>query len=146
MASTLKQLADAVVTLLNAGSFSQAFTAEHIPAPYAKTEDISSVKVGVVVPARAKERSSRGSDRAEYTVEIHVLKKFALFTDAGPDATEFDGLVELAEELADFFGPANHRIDSPEALWTSTLHDPVVDGDFLFEGVFGSLITLAFKL
>jgi hypothetical protein len=92
------QIADAVVTELNAQSFSQEFTSvRKYRVKYALTA-LQSLKVAVSPGPASFELLDRRRDDTQYATDVVFLKKI------DPDSnTAVDALVELMEEIKDHF-------------------------------------------
>lgn len=103
------QLADAVVTVLNAATFSQEFTAlrHYLPRFKITKGELDSLKVVVVPGAFTLERFEREGLQRDDQVTIGVLKKLAVPRDATHEEllAEIDPLVTLCEEIAAHFAP-----------------------------------------
>ena len=100
-------LAAAAVTALNAGSFSQAFTAVRKYQPRWKRDELANLRVTVVPRGDDRDGTASGGARNEYqedlVFEVGVQKQY----DATNDVTELatcDALAYLFEEVKDFLG------------------------------------------
>jgi hypothetical protein len=92
MAAKIATLCDAVVDFLNAGSFSQSFTATRSNAPTQQLEDTTDILVTVFPGDYFVESESRDTWRRTYSVFVAVQKMVA-------DQTEQDEMLELVEEI-----------------------------------------------
>jgi len=121
--STLIAIADAVTASLNAGSFGQPFTAERLYQPAFELADLADLKVSVVPKGVTIATASRDGSYFDCAVDVGIQKKVA-------DDAEIDGLVDLAEEIADHL--RMKRLDGfPQAVWLSIEHEPVVAAEHL---------------
>lgn len=118
------QLLDAVVTELNAGGFSQAFTAARHYLPKFDLKDTASLVVAVAPRSFSAEIVSRDRDEETLGVDIGVLKRLA-----SEAPSEIDPLVTLVQELKDRFRARS--VTSPAAVCTEVVIDPLYDPDFL---------------
>lgn len=90
-------IADAVVTRLNAGTFNPSFTAAKKLLPVYQLEDAPSLSVDVVVGSQSRERMTRGTVwLRNYTVSVIVRAK----CDATSNA-EIEPLEALGEAIKD---------------------------------------------
>ena len=122
MAAVLVDVADAITTALNGGSFSESFTAVRSYAEWDEAlTDVDTLRVDVV-PVNYTERSQLVSRNAyEYQVEtdIGVRKRFAVAdqdaTTGRIDTAEIDALVLLVEEINEFF--IHDALGSTGTVW-----------------------------
>ena len=98
-------IAKAVVTELNAGTFSQAFTAERNYDPEFALSDLATLRITVIPAAITRENDTRTTQQKTYPVEIGVQKKLAE-TDI---TAEMDALLYLVQEIMDHFADREHR-------------------------------------
>ena len=113
MPADILTVADAVVTALNAGSFSIEFEAER---SYFATRELSAdegLSVTVMPAADEGKLNSRTSSVHDFTIHIAVQQKLAATTSA-----EIDPLLLLTQEIADYFlygsRPGNAKLVSPQ--------------------------------
>ncbi len=103
------QLADAVVTALNAGSFSAAFVAERHYLPRFKITkgELATLRVVVVPGAFKIERFERAGSQRDDQVTIGILKKLDVTRTAtlADQLAEIDPLITTCEEIAAYFSP-----------------------------------------
>lgn len=94
MTALLTPLADAIVTDLNSGSWSLAFTAVRSNVPRTKREEMSSLLVTVTPHSK----TGRSITRAKhlYTLECYVLLQKGLTSDSN---AQTDSLIALGEEI-----------------------------------------------
>jgi len=90
-------IADAVVTVLNAADLSLDFTAERKYTPKFDLHSSAAVQVAVVPKSDARNMQTRGVDGATIQIDIGVMKK--LQNAIADEATECDALLELCEEI-----------------------------------------------
>lgn len=126
--SRLGDIADAVVTALNAGSWSQTFTATRVYVPQFDLPDMATLRVTVVGRGVEVARSTRQGHQYDYRVDVAVQKKLAGDTNA-----ERDALLTLAEEIADHFRELDAPLtfDSSEAECVAAGYDVVYDPEHL---------------
>jgi len=139
--STVVNVADAVVTSLNAGTFSQPFTAQRKYVPAVDLADLATLHVTVVPRAVAITTATRDSSYFDCTVDVGIQQK------VDPDqVAELDALVNLAEELVDHL--RLRRLDSyPGAVWMSITHEPVFAPEHLDqERAFTSVISVTYRV
>lgn len=123
MTGILPGVADAVVAALNAGTFSQSFTAARSYAGWRlKLETLDGLRVDVV-PAEYADTAlaSQGTDEAVCRVDVVVRKKLDPSDSSSGVATNaaVDPLVALVEEIARFFMDSDERRldDYTDAAW-----------------------------
>lgn len=137
--STLVAIADAVTASLNAGSFGTPFTAERLYQPAFELADLADLKVSVVPKGVTIATASRDGSYFDCAVDVGIQKKVA-------DDAEIDGLVDLAEEIADHL--RMKRLDGfPEAMWLSVEHEPVVAAEHLEQQrALTSILTVTYRV
>jgi len=137
--STLINIADAVAASLNAASFGQPFTAERLYQPAFELADLADLKVSVVPKSVTIATASRDGSYFDCSVDVGIQKKIA-------DDAEIDGLVDLAEEIADHL--RMKRLDDvPEAVWLSIEHEPVVAAEHLEQQrALTSILTVTYRV
>lgn len=148
MASVLATLAEAVKTALNAGSFSLDFEAErvYIPefTPATAGTDLSVKAVGRTIEFVA---GARAAYQKNHVVDIGIQQRLPQGSEPTDDTgnAELDGLVELAEQVADFFTPGAQY--GSGQLLTVAVQDPVFIPAHLREHkVFTSVVSLTFRV
>lgn len=94
--SRYNDLADAIVTEINSGSFSLSFTAVKRFLPLYKLEELQVLRVTVLVGNVARERATRSSTAETVTITVGIQQRVD-----NPDA---DGatLLQLATEINDY--------------------------------------------
>jgi len=137
--STLVAIADAVAASLNAASFGQPFTAERLYQPAFELADLAELKVSVVPKGVTIATASRDGSYFDCAVDVGIQKKIA-------DDAEIDGLVDLAEEIADHL--RMKRLDAfPQAVWLSIEHEPVVASEHLEQQrALTSILTVTYRV
>lgn len=137
--STLVAIADAVTASLNAGSFGTPFTAERLYQPAFELADLADLKVSVVPKGVTIATASRDGSYFDCAVDVGIQKKVA-------DDAEIDGLVDLAEEIADHL--RMKRLDGfPQAVWLSVEHEPVVAAEHLEQQrALTSILTVTYRV
>lgn len=137
--STLVAIADAVTASLNAGSFGTPFTAERLYQPAFELADLADLKVSVVPKGVTIATASRDGSYFDCAVDVGIQKKVA-------DDAEIDGLVDLAEEIADHLRMKRLE-DVPEAAWLSIEHEPVVAAEHLEQQrALTSILTVTYRV
>ena len=141
--AVIVDIAEAVKAELNAGQFSQAFTADRTYRPTRELVDLKDLRVTVVPRGIGMESASRSGGQDEYSVDVAIRKKVS--AGAAGDA-EADELMLLVEEIAAFF--ARRRLVGLEkAIWVRTENVPAFSSDHLEESsVFISLVTVTFRV
>lgn len=153
MASRNAAVADAVKTALNTAAaleeespFSAAFTAKRIYLPLDDRKDLRNLTVTVLATSDEQTRLNRaGAKMHDITVQIGIRKKLTEAADPSAESanSEIDALTELAEQIADFFGPGQYG----GATWMKTEQPVIADHDMLREHrVYFSVVILTFKL
>lgn len=140
--STLIAIADAITASLNAGSFGQPFTAERLYQPSFELADLADLKVSVVPKGVTIATASRDGSYFDCAVDIGIQKKL----DPHFDDTEIDGLVDLAEEIADHLR-MKRLAGLPQAAWLSIEHEPVVAAEHLErQRALTSILTVTYRV
>lgn len=139
--SVITDVADSVVTELNAASLSLSFTAKRYYMPRFDLKDMKDLHVSVVPKGTQITKNDRIHNIHDISIDIAIQKKF----DKG-DLPEIDPLLQLAEEIADLF--RLRRLSSyPAAHWLKTEHSPIYSQEHWDElREFTSVITLTFRV
>ena len=139
--SLIVDVAEALVVELNAGSFSQSLSAQRHYVPSFELPDMADLHVSVVPKGMAIANSDRTRNSHDVQIDVAVQKKF----EAG-DAAEIDPLMDLVEEIADFF--RLRRLSSyPNAHWIKTEHKPIYAQEHWDElRQFTSVLTFTFRV
>ena len=138
MNADILQIIDAVVTELNAHTFSQPFTSERGYLPTFDLPEMSQLKVTVVPKEDDGKLDTRASSTHDYAIDIGIQKK-----PPNIDNAELDPLMLLTQEIAD------HFLFGKQAAG-ATLISPTVRILYLQEHLqklrqFTSVVTLTFR-
>ena len=134
-------IADAVVTELNAGTFSQTLEAVRLYRPQFDLVEMKDLHVTVAPKAVEAATVSRSVVQYDVSVDVAVQKKLETETN-----DEIDPLVNLVEEIATFFR-LRRLAEYPNASWLSTTNEPVYSPGHLEElRQFTSVLTLTFRV
>lgn len=115
MSARILEIADLVVAEINAATFSDDFTAtrDYVPqvvvAPEAGEShavNIELPRVAVVPQAREPERLSRNSVARQFVFYIGFYQRINV-TDGVPVRSEVDAMVQLVQEVEDFYNDAH---------------------------------------
>jgi len=138
--AVVTNIADAVVSELQTGTFSMSFTPRRLYVPKFELTD-AALRVSVVPKAVDIERLNRSNNQEDFSIDVAVQKK--LKTAAN---TEIDALVELTGEIADFL--RHKRLAAfPCAIWIRTQNAPIYAPDHLEEWrQFTSLLTFTYRV
>ena len=138
--ATILDVADAVVSELNAGSFGLPFTAERRYAPRFEMQDMDTLRITVVPKGLEIAAASRGEHQHDYQVDVAVQQKFS-----EGDAAELDPLMGLVEEIADFF--RGRRLESVPAVCVRVENGPVYAQEHIKEmRQFTSILTFTWRV
>lgn len=134
-------IADAVVTELNAADFGQSIDAERHYVPDFELPEMKSLHVSVVPKAATTNVASRGLNQRDYQVDVAVQRKLET-----SDNAELDELLGLTESIGDHFG--NKRLKSyPTAMWVRTEHKPIYSVEHIEQfRQFTSVLTFTFRV
>ena len=141
---TILTIADALVTMLNAGSYSQTFTAARKVLPRYGIEDLTALKVTVVPASCESSMATRETSDNEYAIEIGIQKKLSSDTD-----TDIAPMLILVNEIISRIKtPANRILNTTNpSVWLKTENNPVYDREHLASQlVFTSLLTVTYKV
>jgi len=139
-------IADAVVTALGIGEFSQSFTARRVYSIKGELDKLSALTVLVVPQGLDQEAADRGGCMRDIRISVGVLKKLtAVGDDESVDHDEVDPLMLLVEELADF--GLLIRVTDPPAPCVSVETPLLFNPDALDEDrLFMSVLTYTFRV
>jgi hypothetical protein len=146
MSALAIEIADALVTALNAHRFSQTFTAARYYLPEFDLTEMDQLHVSVVPAELDEEIADRTRDRAEYKIHVAVQKRVTKQDPPGLDMTAIDGLMGLVQEIDDL---VRHKplAGYEQAHWTKTENKPIYDPKHLKEhGQFTSLLVFTFRV
>ena len=143
MSSQIVDVAEAVKTSLNAGTFSQTFTAMRKWVPKVALAALDTIAVTVVPKDYARENETRGETRRTIQIDIGIQKRFNYLETNPEDPTkldELDELMQLVEEIANYFTPGGYG----GARWVRTeIPEPMFDIQVLDkESTFTSVVTV----
>jgi len=138
MAADIINVADAIVTELNATSFSQPFTSARGYLPTFDLAEMNELKVTVVPKEDDGKLDTRGQSAHDYAIDIGIQKKPPAI-----ENTDLNPLMLLAQEIADHFLFGKQAVGA-------TLIAPTVRILYLQEHLqklrqFTSVITLTFR-
>jgi len=140
-ASAVVEVADAVVTALNAATLSQSFTATRLYILVDELKNFTSLRVSVIPQAMEVTNISRDESQEIYRIDIAIQKKL---TDAD-DKDEVDTMMLLVEEVCDLLirtRPSGH----PAAIARNFENDPIYSDEHLRElRQFTSVVTFIFR-
>jgi len=137
--STITDIADAVVTALNAASLVQTFTASRHYLPVIERDELSTLTVSVAPAAWDVSLLGRDSSENEYAIDIGVQKQFRSSTRATIN-TELDPLMLFVEAIADLF--LRQLIGDTGARCRKVTNDPIFSPDAFLGGEFRSVVRL----
>jgi len=139
--SVITDIAEAVKEDLNAGSFSQPFTAERHYQPLFELKDMKTLKVSVVPNGITVNPLGRGQNQYDVKIDVAVMKKFSK-----DDAAELDPLMLLVEEIADHFR-LKRLAGYAGAMWIRTENVPVYAQEHMEQlRQFTSVLTFTFRM
>ena len=138
--STVIQIADAVVSMLNAAALSVPFTAVRTYVPTFELPEMETLRVTVAPRSLIVSRNNRSLNTYDTKIDVAVQRKF----DVG-DAAEIDPLMALVEEIADVLR-LQRLPDYTAAHWFETEH-PILYSQEHWDELrqFTSLITFSFR-
>ena len=134
-------VADSIVTELNAGSFSIPLHAERHYVPSFELKEMADLHVSVVPKGVLITKCDRHRNYHDVMIDVALQKKFS-----SGNLSEIDPLLKLVEEIADFF--RLRRLASyPAAHWIRTEHSPLYSQEHWDElRQFTSVLTFTFRL
>ncbi len=136
----ITDVADAVVTALNAATLSQSVTSVRFYRPVFELAQLKTLRVSVVPKKIEISSFSRSANQYDVGIDIAVQKKL----DTGDNA-EIDPLMALVDEIGEFF--RLKRLDSVAAIWIKTENAPVYALEHLEQQrVFTSVLTFTFRV
>lgn len=139
--SVVVDVADAVTEELNAASLSQPVDAKRHYVPVFELPEMNELHVSVAPSGLTVSKADRSRNTHDVQIDIAVQKKF----ETG-DAAEIDPLMDLVEEIGDFF--RLRRLSSyPNAHWVKTENDPVYAQEHWDQlRQFTSVLTFTFRV
>jgi hypothetical protein len=134
-------IAEAVVTELNAGAFSQALNAMRHYRPQFELAELKTLRASVVPKGIVTTSLGRTSNQHDVSVDVAVQKKVD-----PTDTPALDALMVLVGEVADFL--RLRRLSAlPTAIWSKTENVPIYSSEHLeSKQVFTSLLTFTFRV
>ncbi|CAN5495908.1 hypothetical protein BH11PLA2_BH11PLA2_22800 [soil metagenome] len=133
-------IANAVVATLNAGTFSQAFTAERHYLPRFELPDMATLRVSVVPKGITSTALDRKRDQVDYRIDVALQHK------TGTDLATLDALMTLAEEIGDYL-QATALVGYPQARCFDMVNEPIYAPEHLEEfRQFTSLMTFTYRV
>jgi len=138
--SYVVDLVQEIVDQLNAGSFSQSFTAERKYYVDPDLSEIETLQVTAAVSRQEITTYARAYEQFNITVDVAIQNK------AGDDATR-DTMVDFAEEIIDFLRGKNMTPGAETFDWLRIENEPVYFPDHFREyGVFTTLIRCTYQI
>ena len=138
--ATITDLADAIVTELNATEFALAFEAVRAYAPRFDLEEMDTLRVSVVARAIEIITLTRSEFQHDYQVDVAVQQKFSAETNLA-----LDPLMGLVEEIDRHF--EGMRLASPDAICVRVANAPIYAPEHIKEKrMFTSVITLTWRM
>ena len=142
MSAVIIQLANAVVSDLNAHAFSQNFTATRAYLPRFDLEGGTGLQVSVVPKTDVRQPATRAEDECTETIDIGVMQRLA--KTGAEEIAEVDGLMGLCEEVKTFLS-RRRPAAMPEAVCVEVKHEPIYSVEDLNENrLFLSVISAVF--
>jgi len=139
MASTI-DIADAIVTALNAHSFSQPFTARRHYVPTFDLKEMKNLHVTVVPRGVEMTAANRSMIQNAVQVDIGIQQKLPAPASPAGDQAAIDTLMGLVEEIADFVRATGRFGD---AAWVKMENTPIYSPEHLEQlRQFTSVLTL----
>jgi len=134
-------IADAVVTELAGGAFSQSFTPERRVLPEYELADLKDLRVTVVPAAVETSGASRTLSQHDVRIDIGIQKKLGRNLD-----TEVAQLAGLVDEIAEFLKRRPLQA-APYAAWIRTANEPIYAADHLAERrLFTSVLSVTYRV
>jgi hypothetical protein len=138
---TTPEIAEALVSDLNATVFSRPFTARRAYLPIFNLGDMEDLHVTVVAAGRTVVPANRTLLQVEHRLDIAVQQHLG----TGAEDTACDPLLALVEEIADHLSGHNLAGEAG-AAWVKTEHAPFVAAEHLHEWrQFTSIITVTYR-
>jgi hypothetical protein len=154
MASKRVTIAAAVVTALSGGTFAQAFTAgrKYVPLLPLDALGLAGFLATVWIGDERRQVYSRAQTRKDLDIHIGLEARIQPSTKpesvAAADVAELDGLMEVAEQVADFLEPlgkASPNLGTTGATWTKTVvNGPYSPQSLREERVFASGLVITY--
>lgn len=139
--SKITDIADAVVTALNSGTFSQTFTAQRLYLPVYDLPDMETLRVAVVPRGLTREIFGRDSTKVDYIIDVAIQQK-----PASLDNATLDALTGFVQEVADSFDRATVNFEGGRATCIQIDNQPIYAPDHLETfHQFTSVLSLTFR-
>jgi hypothetical protein len=135
----IADIADAVVTRLNAGSYGASFTAARAYVPTFKLEDLATLRVSVVIKDWSGTPVARRLQDNRHTIDIGVQQRID-----PADTAAVDALLTLCEAIVDDF-LGDTRLDSLTEVISAAIAPVYVPDHMTTDRVFTSVITLTVR-
>lgn len=119
--AAILDIADAVVTSLNAADFSKDFTATRSYLQKFDLEDMDTLRVTVVGKGMEVAAADRNERVYDYTVDVAVQQRF----DEADANSDLDLLMDLVEEIEGHLTGVNLTAGSDTARWIGTENGPI---------------------
>jgi len=139
--AVITDIAEAVVEMLNAGSFGQPIEAQRLYSPQFELAEMEDLHVTVVPRGVQILPGGRAHNQHDYTIDVAVQKKLS-----AADNAEIDTLMDLVDQIADHF--RFKRLEGvPNAVWLKTEHQAIYSPEHLREmRQFTSVLTFTFRV
>lgn len=139
--SEIVAIADAVVAELNAGTFSESFTAERLFQPVFELTDLQVLHVSVVPRSVKSQGATRGASFFDCAVDIGVQKKLG-----AEDEADIESLLDLVEAISDYL--RSRPLQAwPRAAWVKSENAPVYAPEHLEQlRQFTSVLTITYRV
>jgi hypothetical protein len=139
--SVAANVADSIVSELNAATLSIWLKAERHYVPSFELKDMDELRVSVVPKGAVITKCDRNRNYHDVLVDVAVQKKFS-----SGSLEEIDPLLQLVEEISDFFR-LRRLVSFPAAHWIRTEHSPLYSQEHWDElRQFTSVLTFTFRL
>lgn len=140
MSASIVQIAAAVVSELNSGSFTQPFAAQRYYVPKFNLASAQELRVSVVPRSLTSKTLDRARDNFDYEIDVAIQQKVE------PTISNLDALLELVEEIADYLRK-QPLAAFPPARCIEVANAPLYAIEHLEEfRQFTSVLTLTYRL
>mgnify|MGYP000288810837 CR=1 FL=1 len=134
-------IADAVVTELASGAFSQSSTPERRVLPEHELADLKDLRATVVPRGVEITGASRTLSQHDVRIDIGIQKKLDKAID-----TEVAQLAGLVDEIAEFLKRRPLQA-TPYAVWVKTVNEPIYAADHLAQQrAFTSVLSITYRV
>lgn len=139
--SVISDIADAVVTEINAGEFSQSVEADRSYLPVFDLQEMDDLHVTVVPRSVTTLPGGRAHNQHDYAIDVAIQKKLDAVSN-----DDIDTLLGLVQELADQFR-FKRLTDYADAVWLKTENVPLYSPEHLEQlRQFTSVLTITFRI